>query len=64
MKYILLFLCMVSCASNTCSVDPNFAHEKMRVDEQSSNDKKTTVLQELRNLQEDIRPGAQLRCRF
>jgi hypothetical protein len=69
MRYLFLLLLLVSCSVTDCRVGPNAT---MQTKTETKTDSKTidskteskSIVDQLRDLRENLQPGAQLRCIF
>jgi hypothetical protein len=69
MKYLFLFLLLISCSVKDCRVNPNAIIETKT---ETKTDSKTTdtktdsksIIDQVRDLRDNLKPGAQLRCGF
>ena len=69
MKYLFLLLFLISCSVQDCRVDPN-ATVQTKIE--TKTDPKTTdpkaeskgIADQVRDLRDNLTPGAQLRCMF
>ena len=69
MKYLILLLFLISCSVQDCRVDPNAT---IQTKTETKTDSKTTdskseskgIADQVRDLRDNLTPGAQLRCIF
>ncbi len=69
MKYLILLLFLISCSVQQCRVDPNAS---MQAKTETKTDSKATdakseskgIADQIRDLRENLTPGAQLKCNF
>ena len=69
MKYLFLFLLLISCSVKDCRVNPNATVETKIENKTDSKitDTKTeskSIIDQVRDLRDNLKPGAQLRCVF
>ena len=69
MKYLFLLLFLVSCSVQDCRVDPNATVQtkiETKTDPKTIDSKSESkgIADQVRDLRENLTPGAQLRCRF
>jgi len=69
MKYLILLLFLISCSVQDCRVGPNAT---VQTKTETKTDSKTidskseskSIVDQLRDLRENLQPGAQLQCNF
>ncbi len=69
MRYLFLLLFLISCGVQDCTVDPNAT---VQTKTETKTDPKTTdpkseskgIADQVRDLRDNLTPGAQLRCMF
>jgi hypothetical protein len=69
MRYLFLLLFLISCSVQDCRVDPNAT---MQTKTENKTDPKTidskseskSIADQVRDLRDNLTPGAQLRCMF
>ena len=69
MKYLILLLFLISCSVQDCRVDPNAT---VQTKTETKTDSKTidskseskSIADQVRDLRDNLTPGAQLRCIF
>jgi hypothetical protein len=69
MRYLVLLLLLISCSVTDCRVGPNAT---MQVKPETKTDSKTvdskpeskSIADQVRDLRDNLQPGAQLRCIF
>ena len=65
MRYTLLLLLLISCSVKDCKVDPN-ATVQTKTDSKTIDPKSESkgIADQVRDLRDNLTPGAQLRCIF
>ena len=65
MRYTLLLLLLISCSVKDCRVDPN-ATVQTKTDSKTIDPKSESkgIADQVRDLRDNLTPGAQLRCIF
>ena len=65
MRYTLLLLLLISCSVKDCKVDPN-ATVQTKTDSKTIDPKSESkgITDQVRDLRDNLTPGAQLRCIF
>ena len=65
MKYLILLLFLISCSVQDCRVDPN-ATVQTKTDSKTIDSKLESkgIADQVRDLRDNLTPGAQLRCIF
>ena len=65
MRYTLLLLLLISCSVKDCKVDPN-ATVQTKTDSKTIDPKLESkgIADQVRDLRDNLTPGAQLRCIF
>jgi hypothetical protein len=63
MKYLILLLFLISCSVQDCRVGPN-ATVQTKTDSKTIDSKSESkgIADQIRDLRENLQPGAQLRC--
>jgi hypothetical protein len=69
MRYLFLLLFLISCSVQECRVDPNAT---VQTKTETKTDSKTTdpkaeskgIADQVRDLRDNLQPGAQLKCNF
>ena len=69
MKYLFLFLLLISCSVKDCRVNPNATVEtkiETKTDSKITDTKNEpkSIIDQVRDLRDNLKPGAQLRCVF
>jgi len=69
MRYLFLFLLLISCSVKDCRVDPNATVQtktETKIDSNTTDVKSEskTLIDQIRDLRDGLQPGAQFRCRF
>ena len=71
MKYLflLLLLLLISCSVKDCRLDPNATVQpkiETRTDSKTADNKpeSKSIADQVRDVRDNLQPGAQLRCRF
>ena len=69
MKYLILLLFLISCSVQDCRVDPNATVQtktETKTDSKTIDSKSESkgIVDQVRDLRENLTPGAQLRCMF
>jgi hypothetical protein len=60
MKYLLIFLLLISCGNKDCRVNPNAI---VQTKTESKSDSKS-IVDQIRDLRDNLQPSAQIRCNF
>lgn len=69
MKYLILLLFLISCSVKDCRVDPNATVQpkiETRTDSKTIDSKSESkgIADQVRDLRDNLTPGAQLKCNF
>jgi hypothetical protein len=69
MRYLVLFLFLISCSVQECKVGPNAtlqAKTEIKTDSKTIDPKSESkgITDQVRDLRDNLQPGAQLRCNF
>jgi hypothetical protein len=69
MRYLFLLLFLISCSVQDCRVDPNPAVQtktETKTDPKTINPKLESkgIADQVRDLRDNLQPGAQLKCKF
>ena len=69
MRYVSLFLFLMSCNYNDCRLDPNATVQpkiETRTDSKTADSKveSKSIVDQVRDLRDGLQPGAQFRCKF
>jgi hypothetical protein len=69
MKYLILLLFLISCSVQDCRVDPNATVQtktEIKTDSKTIDSKSESkgIVDQVRDLRDNLTPGAQLRCMF
>jgi len=69
MKYLFLLLLLISCSVQDCKVDPNATVQpktETRTDSKTIDSKSESrgIADQVRDLRDNLQPGAQLKCNF
>lgn len=69
MKYLFLFLLLISCSVKDCRVDPNATVQpktEIKTDSKivETKTESKSIVDQVRDLRDNLQPGAQLRCFF
>ena len=69
MKYLILLLFLISCSVQDCRVDPNATVQtktEIKTDSKTidSKSESKSIADQVRDLRDNLTPGAQLRCMF
>jgi hypothetical protein len=69
MRYLFLFLLLISCSVKDCRVDPNATVQtktETKIDSNTTDVKSEskTLIDQIRDLRDGLHPGAQLKCVF
>jgi hypothetical protein len=69
MKYLFLLLLLISCSVKDCKVDPNATVQpkiETRTDSKTIDSKSESrgIADQVRDLRDNLQPGAQLKCNF
>jgi hypothetical protein len=69
MKYLFLLLLLISCSVQDCKVDPNATVQpkiETRTDSKTIDSKSESkgIADQVRDLRDNLTPGAQLKCNF
>ena len=67
MKYLLLFLLLISCSVKDCRVNPNATVEtkiETKTDSKTTDTKtdSKSIIDQVRDFRDNLKPGAQLKC--
>jgi hypothetical protein len=66
MRYLFLLLFLMSCSVKDCRVGPNATVQtktEIKTNTESKSESKS-IIDQVRDLRENLQPGAQLRCMF
>jgi len=69
MKYLFIFLILISCTVNNCQINSNTTVQTKTENKTDSNmiDSKSeskNIADQVRDLRDNLQPGAQLKCNF
>ena len=69
MKYLFIFLILISCAVNNCQINSNTTVQTKTENKTDSKiiDSKSEskdIAEQVRDLRDNLQPGAQLKCNF
>jgi hypothetical protein len=69
MKYLILLLFLISCSVQECRVGPNATVQtktETKTDSKTTDDKSESksIVDQVRDLRDNLQPGAQLKCNF
>ena len=69
MRYLILLLFLISCSVQKCQVGPNAtvqAKTETKTDSKTIDSKSDSkgIAEQVRDLRDNLQPGAQLRCNF
>ena len=69
MRYLFLFLLLISCSVTDCRVGPNATLQtkiETKIDFKTTDTKieSKSIIDQVRDLRDNLQPGAQLRCGF
>ena len=67
MKYLILLLFLISCSVTDCRVGPNATVQtktETKTDSKTIDSESKGIVDQIRDLRENLQPGAQLRCIF
>jgi len=69
MKYLFLFLVLISCSVQDCRVDPNATIQtktEIKTDSKTIDSKPESkgIADQVRDLRDNLQPGARLKCNF
>ena len=69
MKYLILLLFLISCSVQECRVDPNATVQtktETKTDPKTIDSKSESkgIVDQVRDLRDNLQPGAQLKCNF
>ena len=69
MKYLILLLFLISCSVQDCRVGPNATVQtktETKTDSKTTDDKSESksIVDQVRDLRDNLQPGAQLKCNF
>jgi hypothetical protein len=66
-KYFLLFLFLISCSTRDCAIGPNVSIQQKETVKSNTETTKTdskTIVEQLHDMKENLRPGGQMKCIF
>ena len=64
MRYLFLLLFLISCSVQACKVDPNATVQTKTETKTDSKSDSRGITEQVRDLRDNLQPGAQLRCNF
>jgi hypothetical protein len=64
MRYLILLLFLISCSVQACKVDPNATVQTKTETKTDSKSDSKGITEQVRDLRDNLQPGAQLKCNF